>query len=192
MKRKLLAILLIVCLVISIAPAALAAGYDDTDGHWAEGSIERWASYGIIEGVGDGEFSPDGTMTRAQAAAIFARLLKLDAKTDISKYTDVDSDAWYAEYIAMCVAAGIMNGVGDNAMDPNGTLTREQMMVMLCRALGIQPEDTCDKTFADSDKISDWAEGYINALVNAGIVDGVGNNTMAPATDINQIGRAHV
>ena len=43
MKRKLLAILLIVCLVISIAPAALAAGYDDTDGHWAEGSIERWA-----------------------------------------------------------------------------------------------------------------------------------------------------
>lgn len=186
MKRKLLAILLIVCLVISIAPAALAAGYDDTDGHWAEGSIERWASYGIIEGVGDGEFSPDGTMTRAQAAAIFARLLKLDAKADISKYTDVDSDAWYAEYIAMCVAAGIMNGVGDNAMDPNGTLTREQMMVMLCRALGIQPEATCDKTFADSDKISDWAEGYINALVNAGIVDGVGNNTMAPATDINR------
>ena len=64
-------------------------------------------------------------MTRAQAAAIFARLLKLDAKADISKYTDVDSDAWYAEYIAMCVAAGIMNGVGDNAMDPNGTLTRD-------------------------------------------------------------------
>lgn len=185
MKRKLLAILLIVCLVISIAPAALAAGYDDTDGHWAEGSIERWAAHGIIEGY-DGKFDPDGTMTRAQAAAIFARLLKLDAKADISKYTDVDSDAWYAEYIAMCVAAGIMNGVGDNAMDPNGTLTREQMMVMLCRALGIQPEATCDKTFADSDKISDWAEGYINALVNAGIVDGVGNNTMAPATDINR------
>ena len=69
----------------------------------------------------------------------------LEAKADISNFEDVNPDAWYAGYIAMCVEAGIMNGVGDNMMDPGGTLSREQMMTMLCRALGIQPEETSDK-----------------------------------------------
>ena len=186
MKKKVLAFLLVFCMVIGFAPAAFAAEFTDTEGHWAETSIDRWADDGIITGMGGNVFDPSGTMTRAQAAAMFARLLKLEAKADISSFEDVDSDAWYAEYIAMCVAAGLMNGLGNNTMDPDGLLTREQMMVMLCRALGIEPAATCEKEFSDADEISDWAEGYINALVNEGIVDGIGGNTMAPNADIDR------
>lgn len=182
--KKILALVLCLCMVMSMSAVAMA-DYTDIDGHWAEGSIDRWTAYGIVEGFED-EFDPSGTMTRGQAAAVFARLLKLTEKADISKYTDVDGDAWYADYIAMCVAAGILNGVGDDAMDPKGTLTREQMMTMLCRALGIQPEDTCDKEFDDADKVSGWAEGYLNALVNKGIVSGMTEDTLAPELDINR------
>ena len=185
--KKVLATILCLGMMLSVfSMTALAAGYEDTDGHWAEESISRWSEVNIVEGIGDNLFDPNGSMTRAQAAAVFARLLKLSATADISNFADVPADAWYAQAIAMCVAAGIMNGISGDAMDPNGTLTREQMMTMLCRALGIEPEATCDKEFSDSDEVSDWAEGYVNALVNAGIVDGVGNNTMAPTTDINR------
>ena len=185
MSKKFLAVLLVVCMVVSAAPMAFAVEFTDTDDHWAESSIARWAEYKIVEGY-DGAFDPEGNMTRGQAAAVFARLLKLETKADISKYTDVDPNEWYAEYIALCVAAGIMNGVGDDAMDPNGTLSREQMMTMLCRALGIEPEETCEKEFTDSAEISDWAEGYMNALVNAGIVNGISEDSLAPTLDINR------
>ena len=184
--KKFVALFLCLCMAMTFAPAAFAVTYSDIDAHWAEGSIDRWASYGIIEDSFDGEFNPDGSMTRAQAAAVFVRLLKLSAQADLSNYADVDPDAWYAEYIAKCVAAGIMNGVGAEAMDPNGTVTREQMMTMLCRAVGIKPEATSIKEFADGNKVSDWAEGYVNALTNAGIVSGMGDNTVAPAEDMSR------
>ena len=57
----------------------------------------------------------------------------------------------------MCVKAGIMSGVAGNLMDPNGPLTREQFFVMYARALGIEGEETMDKSYDDANGISDWA-----------------------------------
>lgn len=179
--RKALTTIISICLVaVLFCVPAFATGFNDTSDHWAEDSIARWVESGIIEGVGDGSFDPDATMTRAQAAAMFARLLKLDTEADISGFSDVNPDAWYAEYIAKCVAAGIMNGVGGDMMDPNGTLTGEQMMVMLCRALGIEPETT---TETETTGVSDWAAGYVGALVTAGIVDA---DSTTPTAEIDR------
>ncbi|MBR7148010.1 MAG: S-layer homology domain-containing protein, partial [Firmicutes bacterium] len=186
MKRRMLAVLLTLIMVIGMVPvtAFAAPAFNDIDGHWAEEAIDRWADYGIVAGM-NGGFNPDGTMTRAQAAAVFANLFGLSKKADVSAFTDVE-DAWYKDAIAMCVEAGIMSGVGGGKMDPHGTLTREQMFTMFANGLGIKPEAEAKKDFVDDHKTSSWAEGYINALVNRGFVSGMADNTLAPDKDINR------
>ncbi|MBR4879497.1 MAG: S-layer homology domain-containing protein, partial [Clostridia bacterium] len=185
MKKRITSGILALCMLISLFPVTALATYSDIDGHWGEEAIEKWSEYGIVEGDGK-NFNPDGLMTRGAAAAVFARLLGLSDKADISKYTDVNADAWYADAIAMCVEAGIMSGVAGNLMDPNGPLTREQFFVMYARALGIEEEETMDKSFNDAGEISDWAQGSINALVNKGFIDGISDGTLAPDVDINR------
>ena len=117
MKRKLLSIVLALCLTLTLLPTmSVAAGsYGDTAGHWAESSIERWSGHGIIQGS-NGQFDPNGQLTCAQLATILAKLLKLPAAKDAG-FTDNTADAWYYDAINRCAAAGILNGNGDGTRD---------------------------------------------------------------------------
>ncbi|WP_162611071.1 S-layer homology domain-containing protein [Flavonifractor sp. An91] len=173
-------------MLTSLLPAvAMAAEYSDTAGHWAEESIARWSDAGVVQGS-NGQFNPEGMMTRAEAAQVFANLLKLTGKADLSAYTDVAADAWYADAFAACVAQGIMNGVAADQMDPTGTVTREMFFVMFARALGIKEESSLNGSFADSSEISSWAKGYVYALVNNGYVNGTSAGDIAPKLNINR------
>lgn len=186
MKRKFCSILLALCMVLTLLPTtALAAGkYNDTEGHWAEDSINRWSDHEIIEGS-DGSFAPNDSLTRGQMAVILCRLLNLPAAPS-AKFTDVDEGAWYADAINRCAAAGIMLGADGKAM-PGEPISREQSMVMLCRALDIAPVENPDLSkYADADRISDYAKGYVAALINAGIINGVTDDTVAPQDEINR------
>ena len=186
MKKKLLAIATCLCMLTSLLPAvAMAAEYSDTAGHWAEESIARWSDAGVVQGS-NGQFNPEGMMTRAEAAQVFANLLKLTGKADLSAYTDVAADAWYADAFAACVAQGIMNGVAADQMNPNGTVTREMFFVMFARALGIQEESSLKGDFTDASEISSWAKGYVYALINAGYVKGTTDSEILPLADINR------
>ena len=186
MKKKLLAIATCLCMLTSLLPAvALAAEYSDTAGHWAEESIARWSDAGVVQGS-NGQFNPEGMMTRAEAAQVFANLLKLTGKADLSAYTDVAADAWYADAFAACVAQGIMNGVAADQMNPNGTVTREMFFVMFARALGIQEESSLKGDFTDASEISSWAKGYVYALINNGYVNGTADGVISPKLNINR------
>ena len=186
MRKKVLALVLALVMVIAMLPTvAFAADFADTKGHWAEAQIDRWSDYGVVGGDGTG-FNPNGDMTRAQAAQVFVNLLKLTKTGDITAYTDVPSTAWYADAVSKVVAKGIMNGMSATTMAPTGTLTREQMFVMIGRALGIKEATTSTKTFVDGKETSTWATGYINALVNMGAIKGVGNDQLKPTDVINR------
>lgn len=176
-------------MLLSLVPvSALAAesSFTDIEDHWCESAVERWSNYGVVNGKGAGIFDPDSTLTRAEMAQIYVNLLNLTEKADISKFTDVPADAWYADAIAKCVAAGIINGTSDVTISPMGLVTREQMFVAFARALGIKPASTTNSKLADVYQISDWAEGLVNALLNAGYVTGTGDNTLLPLIDINR------
>lgn len=186
MKKKLLAIATCLCMLTSLLPAvAMAAEYSDIDGHWAEESIVRWSDAGVVQGS-NGQFNPEGMMTRAEAAQVFANLLKLTGKADLSAYTDVAADAWYADAFAACVAHGIMNGVAADQMDPTGTVTREMFFVMFARALSIQEESSLKGDFTDASEISSWAKGYVYALINNGYVNGTADGVISPELNINR------
>lgn len=187
MKRRFVAVLLSLCLILAFIPvSAMAVEFDDTQDHWAEAAIDRWSDAGVVTGVGNNEFDPEGDLSRAQAASVFSKLLNLTDEADLSSFTDIPANAWYAGHIAKCVEAGIMAGVGNNQMDPEGTVTREMFFTMFAQAMGIEREDTMEKDFADEGQISDWAEGYINALVNRGFISGITDTTLVPGDDINR------
>ena len=188
MKRKILSLILVFAMTVSlltVGTGAVEPTYGDTAGHWAESSIERWSAYGIIQGS-NGQFDPNGQLTCAQLATILAKLLKLPAAKDAG-FTDNTADAWYYDAINRCAAAGILNGNGDGTVTPEAPITRERAMVMLARALGIEPIRKPDLTkYADAAQVSAYAQGYVAALIEAGIVGGVTADQLAPQANINR------
>ena len=188
MKRKILSLILVFAMTVSlftVGTGAVEPTYGDTAGHWAESSIERWSAYRIIQGS-NGLFDPNGQLTCAQLATILAKLLKLPAAKDAG-FTDNTADAWYYDAINRCAAAGILNGNGDGTVTPEAPITRERAMVMLARALGIEPIRKPDLTkYTDAAQVSAYAQGYVAALIEAGIVGGVTADELAPQDNINR------
>lgn len=188
MKRKILSLILVFAMTVSlltVGTGAVEPTYGDTAGHWAESSIERWSAYGIIQGS-NGQFDPNGQLTCAQLATILAKLLKLPAAKDAG-FTDNTADAWYYDAINRCAAAGILNGNGDGTVTPEAPITRERAMVMLARALGIEPIRKPDLTkYTDAAQVSAYAQGYVAAMIEAGIVGGVTADELAPQDNINR------
>ncbi len=110
-------------------------GFSDT----SEGSCLVTQAIGIIRGMGDGTFQPNGSLTRAQAATIVcnvADLFGIDRSGADHGFTDV-SGHWCEPYLGWPVREGILNGVGDSRFDPNGILTREQAVVIAYRLMNV-------------------------------------------------------
>ena len=171
-------------LMVPAASATEGHTYSDTHGNWAEASIERWSDYGIIQG-NNGKFNPGGNLTRAHMAAILSRLLVLPEAKDAG-FKDVKSSDWHADYINRCATAGIM--LGDNGYaNPDATITRQQAVVMLARALGIAPVKNPDlRMYSDASQVSAYAVGYMAAMAEAGIVKGTSATTLSPYANITR------
>ncbi len=104
-------------------------------------AVEALASRGILNGVGNGRFAPEASMTRAAFAILMVRALGLTPSRS-GTFTDVDNAAWYAPYIDTAARYGIIRGVGDGRFDPTGTITRQQAAVMTARAAVLCGMDT--------------------------------------------------
>lgn len=92
---------------------------------------------GIIQGIGDNKFDPNGTFTRAQIAAIInriARVLGVETEGYSHSFTDV-SGHWANSELGWPSSVGIINGVGDNKFSPDTELTTEQAIAITYRAL---------------------------------------------------------
>jgi hypothetical protein len=92
---------------------------------------------GIIQGVGDSRFDPDGVFTRAQIAVIInrvARALGVDTDGYTHSFTDLQGH-WADSELGWPVHAEIIQGVGNDRFDPNGNLTTEMAILITYRAL---------------------------------------------------------
>lgn len=171
--------------LLTVGASAVEPTYGDIAGHWAEASIERWSGHGIIQG-NNGKFNPNGQLTCAHFAAILARLLKLPAAKDAG-FSDNTPDAWHYDAINRCAAAGILKGNLNGTVTPNAPITRERAMVMLGRALGIEPIENPDLTkYADAAQVASYARGMLAALIEAGVVGGVTADQLAPQNNITR------
>ncbi|MFD2331633.1 S-layer homology domain-containing protein [Cohnella sp. GCM10020058] len=151
--------------------------------YWASHVIKQMAAKHIIQGISDTEFAPGRNITRAEFTALIVRALNLKAK-GAAPFSDVNASDWFASDIAAANEAGIVNGVGEFLFNPNASITREEMAVMLIHAYdygkGVVSSNEAVHTFADRDRISPWAQAAVSAAQSLGFINGRGDNQFAP------------
>ena len=108
-------------------------GFSDVAGSPYEEDIQQLATYGLINGMGDGTFHPQDTLTRAQACALLAQVLHCALPEGESIFSDVDPDIWDAPAVNAMAGLGLVEGVGNGRFDPEGTLTQQQLITILDR-----------------------------------------------------------
>ncbi len=100
-------------------------------------------------------------------------------------FTDLDADAWYHEGVDYALTNGLMNGVGGGKFEPDGQLTRAQLVTVLYRAAG-EP-DTGKQVNPFTDVADDaWYTKAVIWAANNGIVNGVAKNVFAPDASITR------
>lgn len=176
--KRLLGVLLCIVMLIGICPlASLAAEtqngvqtFSDMPDNWSTAALQNAVANGLLEGA-EGKILPNDNLTRAQMAAVIVRSFGTSVKGDISAFSDVKASNWFAGDVAKAYQMGVIEG-SDGKMNPNSAITRQEVFVIIARALKLQPSETINKTFTDENKISAWARGEVYALVNAGYING--------------------
>jgi len=163
--------------------------FTDLDGYrWAENAIQFLASKGIVKGTSETTFSPGNNIIRADFIVLIVRAFGFTADVD-DNFSDVDPSAYYYEAVGIAKKLGITSGVGNNKFNPKEKISRQDMMVLLYRALKIAGIDVYAGSGSELDRFSDkaniapYAVEAIQALVANGIVRGDG-------TSINPLGNA--
>ncbi len=155
--------------------------YDVYDDYWAIEYIDKCYKAGIMNGVGDGRFSPGYPVTRAQVVTTLWRLAgepEAENNTSGMRFTDVSDGTWYTEAVAWAAENGITSGVGGSCFAPDRTVTRGEVAAILYRYAEYTGADvTVDKnvdlsSFADSDKLTDWNRDAFAWCVSEGIING--------------------
>ncbi len=157
---------------------------DVADTHWAKEYIYYLAEKGIIKGKTENTFAPEDSITRAEFAALLARISGDDMLNASSKFVDVNESAWYAPSVAWAVNAGITLGTSENTFSPDNMITRQDMAVMIFRYAKYKsfrlPADFPAKTFLDDIEIRGSAKNAVSAMQQAGIISGRDDNIFAP------------
>ena len=139
-----------------------------------------------IVGYTDGTFGPERSMTRSEAAAIFARLLadKLDERIpggNNVKFTDVSPDAWYAGYVQYLTGYGVAVGYNDRTYRGDEAITRAEFTAMAARFFDVygDGDEAIMEQYQGFDDVSDgyWAAEYIRDAAIHGWVEGYGDGT---------------
>ncbi|OXS60929.1 hypothetical protein B1A99_05185 [Cohnella sp. CIP 111063] len=161
--------------------------FTDAARHWARADIELLASKLVVGGTSPDKFEPDRTVTRAEFAAMLVRALGLAGKLGGDVYSDVRPEAdWYGGAVGAASDAGLIEGYEDGTFRPNASVTREQAVVMLSRAIrfaGVQlpgaDANALDR-FSDQASTAGWAKDAAGQLLAAGIIEGVDGASFAP------------
>ena len=142
--------------------------------------------FAYIVGYGNGEVRPQNSITRAEVAAIFFRLLEDDVRdanyTRQNKFTDVSNDAWYCSAVSTLSAMGIISGYPDATFRPNASITRAEFAAIATRF-----DVNGDKTpVSFSDIAGHWAKDEIAVAANNGWVNGYEDGSFRPQNKITR------
>ena len=182
MKKRVLSLGIVLTMMAS-SMQTFAEDYSDMPTGWSNAAMTYAVNNGYIKGS-NGKLNPQGLATRAQVASIFARVLKLENKADLSSYTDVNASQWYYDDLAKAVDAGLFKG-SDNKLRPNDNITREEVMAIIARAYDLTGENANLSAFTDGSDVSSWAVNAVSALVENGIVNG-SNGKLNPKNNITR------
>lgn len=160
--------------------------FEDVEGHWSQADVELLASKLVVQGVTESAFAPDADITRAEFATLLVRSLGLRIEENRSStFIDVSQGDWFFGAIEAASNAGLIEGYGDGSFKPNSKITREQMALMLSRALKaagkpVKAASNIMIGFADRDEVSAWAKDAIGQMLESGIISGMSETALKP------------
>ena len=132
---------------------------------WYADAVSNVAEQGLMTGVAEGVFDPNGFVTRAMVWTVLARLDGVNTEGD---------STWYAKAQAWAMETGVSDG-----SDAMGTITREQLAAMLYRAAG-RPAVAGDlSAYPDAASVSDWAKDAMVWATETGLINGM-NGSLKP------------
>ena len=144
---------------------------------WAADAINSLADEGIIKGTSENTFSPAANITRADFAILLVRAFKL-ASDNTENFADVAESDYFAAELAVARNTGLVNGIGDNKFAPRANITRQDMMLIVYRALAgmgkINVGDVVPDVpqASDFNDVADYARDAVAALINAKLING--------------------
>lgn len=187
MNRRLPVIaILTVCLLLIFALPVFGTGFSDTQGHWAEDQINKWAGKGLAEGYPDGTFRPDDTITRAEFLKLANGAFNYTEEAVIN-YSDVLDGDWFAGDVKKSQAAGFINGYPDGSMKPNNPVSRQEAATIISKIGGLTADpDHARRAFTDYNNIADWSIGYIGAAAEAGYMVGYPDGSFGPSSSMTR------
>ncbi len=172
--KKLMSVILTVAMLMSLVVSTSAATFTDVkETNSAYEAIEVLAALDILEGKEAGNFDPDANIKRSEFAAVICRAMNAEAAAAGSagvKFNDVAANHWAAGYINWAADAGIVNGRGNGAFDPDANVTYQEAVKMIVAALGFAPL---------AENRGGYPTGYMAIANTYGIQNGV---AMTPAT----------
>lgn len=161
--------------------------FADIQGHWARKAIETLAARHVVQGIDGTHFSPGSPVTRAQFAAMLVRAMNIKAHSPGGpSFRDVPEDAWYFLPVEAAWQAGLVKGTGAGKFEPNAPMTRQEMAVLVSRAIGPrQPAVSSSESavlarFQDWEEIAPWAREAAARVVQQGLITGLPNGRFAP------------
>ena len=136
--RRLTALILCLTLLCSLSASAFAVEFPDVSPeHWAYADIQTAAGLGLIQGLDDGTFRPEERLDRAGFVTILQRMFGWETVTpETPSFTDVSPGDWYYAAVETALANGVVEPGG--TFQPAAYVTRQDMAVMLVRALGYE------------------------------------------------------
>lgn len=203
MKKSLIVTALIGVLVFCFsagASASAAVTFTDVNNDaWYAEAVTDMAEYGIIVGYDDNTFRPDNSITRAEFAAMLARIVDYETPKTVSTsaldndnvtFTDVNEGSWYYDAVMQLANKGYIHGYTDGTFQPDKAITREEIAYLLYNVVMINdlspssasaPEDAY---MYFNDVLADrWSADAINTLTAYGLFSGYPDGTFRPAAN---------
>lgn len=186
--RKVLSFVLVLALVLGSFSMAFAGteaqnSLSDIAGNANEEAITVDFNLGIIDGMGDGTFAPDQAVTRAQFAAMITRALAIPdsalAGYTSTTFKDTTGYGWAVPYLAFCQSKGILVGDGNGNVMPGRTVSVNEAMTMVLRAIGY--------TNNSSALVGVWPANYVSLAQNNDLYDDV-----AASVTVNRANAAQI
>lgn len=151
-----------------------------SDGHWAHDCIIALIEHDVLDPDSESKIRPDEYITRAEAAVLMGRALKLEeSKEESTGYVD-NVPTWAKGYIIATTEAKVFKGYPGNVFKAYGNISREEMTAVLIRAFREASTSDSPMAFSDKDNIAKWARGNVAKSAEDGIVTGYTDNTFRP------------
>lgn len=162
---------------------------------YAEDAINELVAKGIVEGVGDGKYSPQSEFTRAQFCKMVVLGLNLEEKTYGGGFSDVAAGSWYANYVQAAVDSGLFTGNTDGTFLPNKSITRQEIAAVAARAAVFSEKVSAEKlnkfvmdksNYTDKADVKAWAANGVAWLEAQGVFTDIAASSFEPERVVNR------